>query len=98
MGLKWIEDRPDHDNLHPTYVQFGQVEAMVTRGFYCGCGCRTIKQLQRWFTRFEYATLRRLGYHSVAMWASRIVAESSIQLVFERKSQLNIGAIPFDLW
>jgi hypothetical protein len=63
-----------------------------------GCGCRTLDQLRRWFTKSEYATLIEFGYHAVKMDAGRILAESDIQCVFERAKPLNQGWEPIELY
>lgn len=84
----WVEDRDDHDNLIPWYTEFGQVQRKALSGMTLGTGCRTLAQLQRWFTASEYATLHRYGYRAVKMRVVRLLAESTIQCVFERNKPL----------
>lgn len=97
----WVHDRPDHDALIPWPQQFGM--GIIPRdtwpfGRHFGCGCRTVEQLQRWFTAAEYETLTRYGYRAVRLDVDCILAESDIQLVFQRMRPLRAGAEPFDLY
>jgi hypothetical protein len=97
----WVRDRADHDALIPWPQQFGM--GIIQRsdrhaGSHFGCGCRTVEQLQRWFTAAEYETLTRYGYQAVRLDVDRILAESDIQLVFQRARPLRAGAEPFDLY
>jgi hypothetical protein len=97
----WVRDRADHDNLIPWPTEFGM--GIIPRdtwpfGRHFGCGCRTIEQLQRWFTVEEYATLTRYGYQAVRLDVDRVIAESERQLVFQRSRPLRAGAEPFNLY
>ena len=94
----WVEDRDDHDNLVPWYVEFGDVHRRAIVGMHMGCGCRSLEQLRRWFTATEYATLQLAGYQAVQMAADRILAESDIQCVFERAKPLHIGVEAVELY
>lgn len=85
---RWVEDRDDHDNLPPFMYEFVNALDHAIIGMVFGCGCRTLVQLQRWFTPTEYATLKELGYECVKMEVGRILAESDIQCVFERNKPL----------
>jgi hypothetical protein len=71
---------------------------MAIAGMYLGCGCKTITQLRRWFTESEYKKLSSLGYQSVRMQVGRLLAESDIQLVFERACPLNEQIESIDLY
>lgn len=86
---RWVETRPDHDNLPPWYVEFGRVDQQLLYGEHGGSGCRTIEQLRRWFTESEYRKLLSFGYCAVKMQVGRILAESEIQCVFGRAKPLN---------
>ena len=97
----WVRDRDDHDNLRPWVEQFGL--AIIPRnhlpfGRHFGCACRTLEQLRRWFTAEEYATLQAYGYQAVSMDVQRVLAESDIQLVFQRSRPLRAGVEPVDLY
>lgn len=92
----WIEDRDDHDNLLPWNLEFGVL--MVADWEIVACGCRSKKQLRRWFSRVEYYRLLSLGYASVTLTPSRILAESKIQCVFARVIPLHVGATRFNLY
>lgn len=97
----WVRDRADHDNLRPWVEQFG-VGIILRDGWpfgrHFGCGCRTLEQLRRWFTREEYDTLRAYGYSAVQLMADRVLAESDIQLVFQRSRPLRAAVEPVDLY
>jgi hypothetical protein len=93
----WIVDRSDHENLMPWYVEMGRVDKFVTPGFYMGCGCLTSDQLRRWFTECEYRTLLGFGYLAVIMRGD-IIAESEIQVVFQRHIPLRKKVVKFDLY
>jgi hypothetical protein len=94
----WVEDRDDHDNLVPWFVEMGRVDLQMIVGMSGGTACRTLDQLRRWFTPSEYKTLRRHGYHAVQLDAGRIIGESAIQLFFERCRPLKDGATPVELY
>lgn len=85
---KWVEDRDDHDNLLPWYIEFGRVDQELLIGESSGSGCRTVDQLKRWFTESEYRKLKKLGYRAVKMSVNRVIAESDIQLFFGRAKAL----------
>lgn len=97
---RWVEDRPEHEfaALMPGPLEFAAVIRSVilrSRGANIGYGCRSLKQLRRWFTAGEHATLIQFGYQVVRMKVDRILAESEIQCVFERAEPLrkNVEAI-----
>ncbi len=98
MGLLWIDERPDHDNLRPLFEEFPGVLRRHVVGMSLGCGCRTVAQLQRWFTPKEYRRLLGYGYQAVSMEVGRILGESAVQCVFERAKLLRDGATVFDLY
>ena len=87
---KWVEDREDHNNLIPIYIQFGMnIINKILYGEYSGTGCQSIKQLQRWFNKSEYYKLLGYGYKSVEIEVNRIIAKSDIQVLFGRAIPLN---------
>lgn len=96
----WVEDRPDLEALRPMFVEFDMhaVFQAARDGTHLGCGVRSIEQLRRWFTPAEYIRLLRFGYRAVRMDASRILAESPIQCVFERSKPLRRRVETFDLY
>ena len=96
---KWVQDRPDCENLHSFLVEFGW-EVLDMRFTWEGIGsaCRTKQQLRRWFIEKEYRKLKKLGYQAVELEASRVLAESDIQLVFTRSIPLNKNVHPFKLY
>lgn len=94
-----MRPRPDHENLHPVFVEFGwEVHRRALVGMRVGCGCRSLSQLRRWFTQREYRTLLRFGYTAVRMDVGRILAESATQCVFERVDPLHVGVEEVDLY
>lgn len=95
---QWVEDRPDHDNLVPWPHEFGNVQCRALSWEHIGAGCKTIEQLQRWFTRSEYETLLGFGYHAVKMTVARILAQSDIQCVFTRRIPLAEQVESFTLY
>ena len=98
FSRRWVEDRPDHENLPPWFVEFGRVDKLALVGEHVGSGCRTLEQLRRWFTPTEYATLRRFGYRAVRMAAGRLLAESDKQCVFGRARPLREDVEPVELY
>lgn len=99
FSSSWVIDRDDHDILVPWYHQFGRVDRTKgIAGMYHGCGCRTVEQLRRWFIKPEYRRLRQFGYMAVEMEVGRILAESEIQLVFERAIPLHEKVKPIPLY
>lgn len=87
----WVEKRADHKNLTPYFKQFGPVHKHILFGEYSGCGCISLEQLRRWFTKREYKRLKKLGYRAVKMDVDRVLAESEIQCFFGRTTQLTEG-------
>ncbi len=85
---RWVEDRPDHENLLPWPMEFGRVDRRLLYGEAAGSACRTLEQLRRWFTPSEYRTLQRYGYRAVRLEAGRILAEGPTQCVFGRAKPL----------
>lgn len=97
----WVRDRDDHANLVPFMQQFGAGIFPRTGwpfGKHFWCACRTLDQLRRWFTAEEYATLQGYGFCAVSMEADRVLAESDIQLVFQRARALRFGVEPVGLY
>jgi len=95
---KWVEDRPDHDNLLPWMVEMGNVHEQVKRGMAFGVGCRSLETLRRWFTPSEWKTLQWFGYECVQMSVTRILGESQTQVFFEREKPLRQMAFPVELY
>jgi len=95
---QWVETREDHDNLLPAYIDFESPHLKVKKGNYSGVGCRSKEQLKRWFTESEYKKLVSFGYESVIIKVDNIIAESDIQLVFERSKPLNKNTKYFELY
>jgi len=85
----WVKERPDHDNLHPWFIEFGRVDKKVLTGEVCGRACLTKEQLRRWFTKSEYKKLKKHGYKAVKMEVNRIIAESDIQCFVGRAKPFN---------
>jgi hypothetical protein len=94
----WVEDRADHDNLQPWYVEMGPVHQLGIAGMHMGTACKNLEQLRRWFTRSEYKTLRRYGYQAVQMEVGRVLGESETQLVFERSKPLHQAIAAISLY
>jgi hypothetical protein len=84
----WVEEREDMDFLKSTITEFGLFNNKVLYGESCGCGCRSLEQLRRWFTKREYKKLKKYGYDAVKMEVNRIIDESETQLVFGRAKSL----------
>ena len=95
---RWIEDRPDLDNLPPWFEEFGRVDRCAPAGASIGSGCRTLEQLRRWFTPIEYLTILRFGYQAIGMEVDCILAESDIQCVFARRKLLKQDVVPVSLY
>lgn len=93
----WVEERDDHKNLVPWFQEFGR-HAIPPNNLHTGCGCRTLDQLRRWFTRIEYSRLLAYGFHAVEIGADSVLHESGIQLLFQRAKPLRIDVVPFDLY
>ena len=95
---RWVEDRPDHDNLLPSFMEFGPVYQQILYGEHAGSGCLTVEQLRRWITQSEYAKLKALGYKAVKMRVGRIIASSDVQCVFGCPMPLNQECEEFELY
>ena len=95
---RWVEDRPDHDNLPPWVVEFGRVDLKRFTWEHVGSGCLTLEQLRRWFTESEYKSLLRYGYRAVRMDVDRLLGKSETQCVFGRVKPLNEDIMGVELW
>jgi hypothetical protein len=91
FSKKWLDEDPRALGLLPWFEEFGTRILIGTEGMHCGSACRSLEQLERWFSPSEIRKLRRFGYSPVSMIADRILAESDIQLVFARHKPLNDG-------
>lgn len=102
FSQKWVEDRPDHDNLKPYCLEFPDFAMAILRAgldrMIVACGCRTVDQLKRWFTKGEYNTLFQYGYRAVKAPVDEIIVESDIQCVFARKKRLHKNIKPIRLY
>jgi len=99
FSFKWIEVRYDHKKLIPYFFEFrGTDFSLEAKESVMATGCRTIAQLQRWFTSNEYATLLKYGYAAVKLKADRIIAESDIQCVFAQNEPLRKNVTKFALY
>ena len=94
---KWVEDRKDHDNLVPWYVEFGRVDLQGIAGMTMGSACTSLEQLRRWFFPSEYKKLLSLGYQAVQLEAS-VLAESEVQCFVQRAKPFNIKSYPVALY
>lgn len=94
LTRRWLQPRPDHALLVPWMDEFGmeRVLASVTPGRHVGCACMSLEGLRRWFSGQEYLTLLRMGFAAVRLEVDRVVAQSEIQVVFERRRPLKEGA------
>lgn len=72
--------------------EFGDIRDECGPDECMGCGCVSLEQLSKWFTDRELERLHGLGYRLVMIWADRIIAESTNQVVFTRKRPLAQGA------
>lgn len=96
FSRKWVELRDsDEKERRPCFEEFGKtaiikVKIETTLGMNCGCGCRTLEQLRKWFSDSEMAKLRFVfGYFEVEMQVDKVIAESQYQLIFARRAPLN---------
>lgn len=58
------------------------------RNLSYGCGCRTLRQLSKWFLPSEREKLRSLGYMVVSLEADEVLAGSDSQVVFACRRSL----------
>lgn len=79
----------------PSWIEeFGVniVRKAMDEGRHVGCGCRSVGELKRWFSKAERRRLKRLGYNLVSMKVDEVLAESDIQFMFSRSKPLSDGA------
>lgn len=94
----WVRYRKDHENLIPWFIEFGPVHENAKDDEFIGCGCRTKRQLKRWFTKREYKTLLAFGYNAVEMKANRALGASKLQCLFTKKTPLNMDMKIIELY
>ena len=95
----WLDDEKDRW-LESSIQEFGA--AVITNhggpGRHLGCACRSIEDLERWFSRAERKRLKKFGYNLVSMEVNEILAESKNQLVFCRYKPLYEAATKEGWW
>lgn len=81
---KWVIAREDHANLIPYFQEWPDFDPAKDRlpGESIGCGCMSVPQLQRWFTKNEMLILSFHGYRAVGVCADRLIRNSDIQCIF----------------
>jgi hypothetical protein len=75
----------------PTWMEEFGSDLILRKGRqneHFGTGVRTIPEISKWFSITEQKRLDLLGYKICAVRISRVLAESSNQLVFASKSPL----------
>ena len=89
MSKRWVDEDGDPPPL-PFVAEFGNGiighlnSKIDAYGGACGCACRSVDGLARWFTVTERPRLAALGYRIVSMGVNEVLAESEAQLVFWR--------------
>lgn len=97
FSKRWVIERDDQENLMPWIIEMPNVLSLSS-GWPLGCGCRTIDQLKRWFTRKEYRKLVSLGYRAVQISGVRVLGESATQCVFECQTRLSEAGAEIKLY
>lgn len=64
----------------------------IPHGWACGCACRSLDGLLKWFTPLERNRLDRMGYTPVRLRADKIIRENADQVIFARREPLTVGA------
>lgn len=93
MSIKWCDKddghyKADFTNLPPFMDEFGpsildELNVIISvSGGACGCGFRSMEQLNNWFTPTELERLKELGYRIVKIEAKKIIRSSDKQTVF----------------
>lgn len=92
MPVKWADKDTGHykgkvTNLPPFMDEFpGILEELNTiyrkDGGAFGCGFRSMKQMNKWFSKAEQQRLKTLGYHITKIIPKKIVRSSEKQTVF----------------
>lgn len=95
---EWSEDREDLDNLTSILKDWHKVKPKLLKGYHVGCACKSLEQLQRWFTPTEYERLLGHGYKVVSLKPGMILLETEVQVVFQRKLPLTQGIEEVDLY
>lgn len=81
---------PDRKAWLPSWMEeFGPL--IFIPGRIYGTGTLDLHGLRRWFTPTEQARLESFGFQAVMMEVNRIVAQSTNQVVFERRLALTTG-------
>jgi len=92
FSKKWVDvlgppPPPPYFEEFPNWQEL--IKLPKQAGLHHGCGCRSIEQMRRWFTKNEMWKLRRLGFAIVTMDVDEIIAESDNQVIFARLKSLN---------
>jgi len=100
FSSQWTEDREPSEYLvlKPIQDEFPTLSLRLRHDRFYGVGCKSLEQLRRWITKSEYQKLVEFGYQCVSIDADKVVAQSEVQLVFERSKPLSNGCKPARLY
>ena len=91
----WLdEDLGERSRLPSWGEEFGHdlISKNYRKRHHYGSAVKTLHEVTIWFSASELLRLKLYGYSVVKLQADRILAESTVQVVFERKKPFNIGA------
>ena len=88
----WAENR---DRPLDIISAFGlSWRAEIPRGWAVGCACRSLQELDRWFSLTERERLFDMGYRIVALKPDMILREGDGQVIIARKLPFTRGHLP----
>lgn len=94
LSKHWIDMESDRPLQKDVISAFGlDWRSEIPANWSCGCACRSMADLLKWFTPLEQSRLSVLGYVPVMLKADRVVRENTDQLIFARRMPLREGYI-----
>lgn len=90
----WLDDDLGTRSSLPTWGdEFGHdlIRKNYKKRYHYGSAVKTLHEITNWFSPSELIRLYYWQYSVVMLQADRILAESTLQVVFERKKPFHIG-------
>lgn len=93
----WIDADSDQHWQQDVISAFGLAwRDEIPRGWWCGCACRSLDGIGKWFLPKECARLKEFGYFLVRLDADKIIRENDEQVIFARRQPLTRGVSVLD--
>jgi len=93
FSQRWLDDELTQGKTElPSWMEEFGADLIIKRGRpgeYYGSACRSLEWLDRWFSFSEQQRLAALGFMTVSLTVTRLLAHSECQIVFAIDHPLN---------